>query len=70
MVEINGRYFSRTMAAELVTGDKMHKIIHKLVKDKMKSRMTEQHHHQEKKRIYDNQMKHKKNLQDKINYGL
>ena len=58
------------MAVDLLTGDKMHRIIHSLVRDKMDSRKTEEHHHQEKRRIYDVQMNHKQNLERKMQYGL
>ena len=55
---------------DLLSGNKLHKIIHQIVKDKMKSRMSEQHHHQEKKRIYDVQEKHRENVKRTMQAGL
>lgn len=67
---IKNRYFSRTFAEDLLSGEKLNKIIHKLVLNKMDSRLTEQDRHQKNKRIYDTQMKIKEVVKENIEYGL
>ena len=58
------------MAEDLLSGQKLHKIIHKIVKQKMDSKMSEQHHHQEKKRIYDVQQKQRGHVKRTEELGL
>ena len=58
------------MAEDLLSGQKLHKIIHKIVKSKMDSKMTEQHHHHESKRVYDIRQKQKAHVKRTEELGL